>query len=59
MNVHKELSKKLRDKFEAELQKKTGWGRNEVLQAFDKACLELFIELLDSRQPKEDVETAN
>ena len=59
MNVHRELSKKLREKFEVELQKKTGWGRNEVLQAFDAACVELFAELLDTRQPKEMVETGN
>jgi len=32
----------LRSQFELQLQVKTGWGRNEVLQAFDRAHLILL-----------------
>ena len=33
----------LREEFEKQLQSKTGWGRNEVLTAFDKACISAMI----------------
>lgn len=33
----------LRQQFEEQLQAKTGWGRNEVLTCFDKACIRAMV----------------
>ncbi len=33
----------LRAELEAQLQAKTGWGRNEVLSAFDRAVIALLL----------------
>jgi len=38
-----EFIKILREKFEDQLSNKTGWGRNEVMIAFDKACIGAII----------------
>ena len=46
----KEFVTKFRKNFEAKLKEKTGWGRNEVLAAFDMACVETCIETLDKNQ---------
>lgn len=47
-----------RKTFEAGLQKKTGWGRNEIMQLFDRAAANafagLFDEMEDERQPYAD-----
>ena len=33
----------LREEFETELKTKTGWGRNEILIAFDKASVRAVV----------------
>lgn len=35
----------LGEELEAQLATKTGWGRNEVRQAYDKACVKALIRL--------------
>lgn len=37
----------LRTELEKQLQAKTGWGRNEVLAAFDKAVISLLLKGTD------------
>lgn len=43
----REMIDKLRAKFAAKLGLKTGWGKNEVLAAFDESLREVLLELLD------------
>lgn len=45
MNV--EYIKAIREEFLKELEAKTGWGRNEVISAFDRAATVAGARLLD------------
>lgn len=45
--MNKKLVELIRQKFEARLQAKTGWGRNDVMAEYDKAVSEASLELLD------------
>lgn len=38
---------RLREELEKQLQAKTGWGRNEVMAAFDKAVISLLLKELN------------
>ena len=42
----KQLLKRIDELFAAKLQAKTGWGRNEVLQAYNDAVQEALMEAL-------------
>lgn len=37
------LVEMIREEFEKQLQSKTNWGRNEVITALDKACIQAMI----------------
>lgn len=45
--MNKELIDLIRAKFNAKLQTKTGWGRNDVMVAYDQAVSEATLEMLD------------
>ena len=45
--MNKELLKKIRERFHEKLQAKTGWGRNDVMVAYDQAVSEATLEMLD------------
>lgn len=47
----KQLIDALRSQFTQELQAKTGWGRNEVLQAFERAAATTLGELVEVYSP--------
>ncbi len=44
--------KNFREKFMAALATKTGWGKNEVAQIFDKCSAEAAVEALDKAPVK-------
>lgn len=46
--MNKKLLQRIDDLFSAKLQAKTGWGRNDVLQAYREAVSEALMELLDA-----------
>lgn len=50
----KQLIDALRSQFTQELQAKTGWGRNEVLQAFERAATATLGELIELPKPLAD-----
>lgn len=43
--------------FEEKLQKKTGWGRNEVLSIFKESIIEALVDNLDEVDPIEKDES--
>lgn len=43
----------LRKHFEGRLQRKTGWGRNEVLSEYDRAGTEALAEMLNDKSQRE------
>ena len=45
-NIMKQLLETIKAKFEARLQEKTGWGRNEVIQAYNDCVTEALMEQL-------------
>lgn len=47
--MNKKLLELVRAKFQAKLAEKTGWGRNDVIAAYDPAVTEALIELMDSK----------
>lgn len=47
--MNKKLLEKITEKFKAKLERKTGWGRNEVFQAYQEAVNEAVFELLDEK----------
>lgn len=49
----KELLKKIEEIFTAELKTKTGWGRNEILSAYQKSVNEALAEAIDNVTKKE------
>ena len=55
--THVEFVHKLRGQVWKMLQQKTGWGRNEVLELLDRACINTLSKAMDEleaagRQPK-------
>lgn len=40
---------KLRDQMQLALSEKTGWGRNAVMIAFDKACITVLTQALSAQ----------
>ena len=50
--MNKEFLKLLREKFVEGLQTKTGWGKNDVENLFDRCCAEAAIECLDKKEEK-------
>lgn len=44
--MNKKLLERIREIFLAKLSAKTGWGKNEVLQAYDDSVREALLELL-------------
>lgn len=44
--MNKQLLQDIRRRFLEKLQAKTGWGRNEVLAAYDEAVTESILEIL-------------
>lgn len=50
--MNKKLVDLIRQKFEARLQAKTGWGRNDVMVEYDKAVAEALLEMLDQSETK-------
>lgn len=47
--MNEDYIKTIREEFVKELSKKTGWGKNEVLTAFDKAASVAGARLLDRK----------
>ena len=45
--MNKKLLELIKAKFEAKLQAKTGWGRNDVMQIYEQAVTESLLEILD------------
>lgn len=45
--MNKKLLDAIKVKFEARLQAKTGWGRNEIMHAYNECVNEALIEMLD------------
>lgn len=45
--MNKKLLDLIRSKFEARLQAKTGWGRNEILALYNDCVGEALAEILD------------
>ena len=43
------LVEAIRKHFAANLQEKTGWGRNDVMVAFDRAVTKALLEALDAQ----------
>jgi len=39
----------IREEFEKEISQKTGWGKNEIMVAFDKACSRALYRLAAAR----------
>ncbi len=46
--MNKKILKRIEEIFTEKLQAKTGWGRNEIIQAYREAVNEALIELLDA-----------
>lgn len=44
----KELLDRIYELFEERLQRKTGWGRNEILEEYKQAKLQALMEALDN-----------
>lgn len=55
----KQLIDALRSQLTQELQAKTGWGRNEVLQAFERAATATLGELINVCSPLDQLGLAN
>lgn len=45
--MNKKLLARIREFYVAKLSEKTGWGRNDLLAAYDAAVSEALMELLD------------
>lgn len=48
--MNKQLLELIRVKFQKKLSEKTGWGRNDVMAAYDAVVTECLIELMDQPQ---------
>lgn len=53
-SMNKQLLDLIKEKFQARLQAKTGWGRNDIMVEYQSAVNDALIELMDqqSNQPK-------
>lgn len=49
MAGNKKYYEVVREEFEKELATKTGWGRNEILSAFDRAIAKAAMTFLDEQ----------
>lgn len=47
---NKDLFHRIEEIFTEKLQRKTGWGRNEVLMAYKDAVIEATLELIDKHE---------
>lgn len=47
---NKDLFQRIEEIFTEKLQRKTGWGRNEVLMIFKDAVIEATLELIDEKE---------
>lgn len=50
--MNEELFKLIKEKFQAKLSQKTGWGRNEIMAAYDQAVAEAAIQFIDQQKGK-------
>lgn len=48
--MNKRYQELLREEFEKEMAKKTGWGRNDIMAAFDRASAAAALRLLDEKE---------
>lgn len=48
--MNRKLLNRIRENFQEALQTKTGWGRNEILVAFDQAVAQACLEMLDEAE---------
>lgn len=48
--THKEFVHILRGQFWGLLRRKTGWGRNELIEVFNQACVNALAKELDQRE---------
>ena len=46
--MNKKILKRIEEIFAEKLQAKTGWGRNEIMQAYRESINEALMELLDA-----------
>jgi hypothetical protein len=46
--MNKKILKRIEEIFAEKLQAKTGWGRNEIMQAYRESVNEALMELLDT-----------
>jgi hypothetical protein len=49
MGQNQELLRIFREKFNAEMQTKTGWGKNDVMAVFDRTSADAAVECLDNQ----------
>lgn len=47
--MNKTLLDRIKELFKQKLQAKTGWGRNEILAAYDEAVTEAVLQMLEER----------
>lgn len=45
----KELLQEIRKRFNAKLQAKTGWGKNDVIEAYDSIVLGVLLDSIDEK----------
>ncbi len=45
--MNKELLAKIKARFEARLQEKTGWGRNEIMVIYNECVTEVLLEMME------------
>lgn len=50
--MNKKLIQYIREELTKELQAKTGWGRNEIMAAYDRAIGNAIMRLLDDFEDK-------
>ena len=54
--MNKKILKRIEEIFAEKLQEKTGWGRNEIMKAYQASVNEALMEFLDETEttPKEN-----
>lgn len=45
-----ELLRRIRVAFLIKLQEKTGWGRNQIIEAYDEVVREIYYEIIEEEQ---------
>ena len=48
--MNKRYHELLREEFEKEMAAKTGWGRNDIMAAFDRAAAKAALRILDEKE---------